>query len=102
MTSRWYDYVALRIGAFHFKSALCLVSRSWASAGWGYGFNLSQDHLVEGSGKFMGGNSSRYVTTLISLVTINSIKLELVFLICLVASHEHMFKGLCDFMDGNP
>lgn len=50
----------------------------------------------------MGGNSSRYVTTLINLVTINSIILELVFFICLVASHEHMFKGLCDFMDGSP
>ena len=48
---------------------------------------ISQDHLIEGPCEFMGGNSSRNGTTLISLVTTG---------IVIVTSRYHMFKGLCE------
>ena len=45
----------------------------------------------------MGRNSLDYVTTLISLVTISIV---MMFLICYTTFRKHMFKGLCEFMGG--
>ena len=56
----------------------------------------SHDHLIEGSCELM-----RYVTNLISLVTIRNVIVEML-LICYVASCEHMFQGLRVFMGGSP
>ena len=59
----------------------------------------SQDHLIEGSCKFMGGSSSLYVTTLTSSEAIGSTIVEM-FLICHLTLRDHMFKGLREFMEG--
>ena len=45
----------------------------------------SQDHLIEGSCKFMGESSLWFVTTLINIVTIS---------IVIVEHGDHIFKGL--------
>ena len=45
----------------------------------------------------MGRNSLDYVTTVISLVTISIV---MMFLICYTTFRKHMFKGLCEFMGG--
>ena len=37
--------------------------------------HVIDDHLIEGSCKFTGGSSLRYVTTLITLVTVRIVKL---------------------------
>ena len=52
------------------------------------------DHLIVGVGscKYMGVSSSKYVTTLVSLVNIDIMTAEILFSICQVASCEHMFK----------
>ena len=49
----------------------------------------------------MGGSFLRYVTTLISLVTVSIVIVE-VFFICHVISREQMFKGLWEIMGGSP
>ena len=49
----------------------------------------------------MGENVLCYATTLMSLVTISIVMVEM-FLICHMASREHMFEGLCEFMGGSP
>ena len=54
---------------------------------------ILHEHLLEGSCEFMVGSSLRCVTTLISLVTISTMTLEILFLIGQVTSYKHMFKG---------
>ena len=66
--------------------------------------NLSGDltlTLHEGSCEFIGGSSSRYVTTMISLETISVVIVEM-FLNCQATTQDHMFKGLRGFMSGSP
>ena len=65
-----------------------------------------QDHMVKGSSEFMEGSSSLYVTTLSCLVAIGIVVVELcyLFVLCLiyhVAPHDHVFKGLCNFVGGS-
>ena len=45
----------------------------------------THEHLIDGSCKFTGGSSLRYVT-LISLVTISIVSVEIIILICHVTS----------------
>ena len=59
---------------------------------------ISQDHLIERSCEYMGGNSSRNGTILISLVTIDSDSGDIIFLIRYVTTRDHMFKGLCELL----
>ena len=54
---------------------------------------ILHEHLLEGSCEFMVGSSLRCVTTLISLVTISTMTLEILFLIGHVTSYKHMLKG---------
>ena len=62
-----------------------------------------QDQLIEGSGKYMGESSSKYVTTLVSLVNKGTmISGDIMFLICDMGSCKHIFKGLYEFMVGIP
>ena len=65
-----------------------------------------QDQLIEGSGKYMGESSSKYVTTLVSLVNTMTlctmISGDIMFLICDMGSCKHIFKGLYEFMCGIP
>ena len=49
----------------------------------------TDEHLIDGSCKFMGGSSLRYVT-LISLVTISIVSVEIIILICHVTSCENL------------
>ena len=51
-----------------------------------------QDHLIQGSCKFIGGSSLQYITMLASLMTIDIVIAEIKFLICHVTSRKHMFK----------
>ena len=62
------------------------------------------DHLIVGVGscKYMSVSSSKYVTTLVSLVNIDIMTVEILFSICQVASCGHMFKESCEFMGGIP
>ena len=43
-----------------------------------------------------------YIIILISLGTIRIMMVEICFLICHITSCEHVFKGLCEFMDETP
>ena len=60
----------------------------------------SYDHLIEGSCDFIGGSSSRHVKTLISLVTISTVKEMLkvcrlkMFLICHMTSPKHISRAM--------
>ena len=85
----------LKMGASHCKSAPFLVWCQWVYCCCIYLIChvASQDHLIEGSCKFMGGSSLWYVTTLINIVTIS---------IVIVEHGDHIFKGLCEFMGGCP
>ena len=60
----------------------------------------SQDNLIEGSCKIMGGKSSRYVTTLASFVTKGIVIMEM-FLIFHITSLDYTFKGLYEVMCGS-
>ena len=50
----------------------------------------------------MGGSSSRYITSLISLVNIFFCIVIVLFLICHVNPTLRMCKGLCEYMGGSP
>ena len=96
--------MAGRVRASRGKSALGLVWCTWVFWKWRYNCFIchvtSYEYLIEGPYDVMGGNSSRYVTTLKSLVIIDIMVVEICFEF--VTSREHMFKGLCEFMGGSP
>ena len=60
-----------------------------------------QDHVIKGSSDFMEKSSSWSVTTLSGLVAIDVDVVVIVILIYLVASRDHIFKGLCNFVGGS-
>ena len=59
-----------------------------------------QNHVIKGSSDFMEGSPSLSVTTLLGLATIVILLVEM-FLIYNVASRDHIFKGLCNFVGGS-
>ena len=61
----------------------------------------STNRLVKGSCNFMIRNSSLYVTTLPSLVTIGFVIVEM-YLVCYVIQQDHVTEGSCDYLDGSP
>ena len=67
--------MTLRMGASHCKSVPCLVCVHESSAGGDVMYVIchmtSQDHLIEKACEFTGGNSLRYITRLITLLTIS-------------------------------
>ena len=48
-----------------------------------------RNHMIEGSNNFIKGNSSRYVTTLTSLVAIGKVLVEM-FLVCHLIKQDHV------------
>ena len=58
----------------------------------------SQDHMIEESRDFVGGNSSLYATTQLSMVANDNAVVEM-FLICQAISPNHVIIWLCDFME---
>ena len=52
----------------------------------------SQDHVIKGTWNSVNGSSSWFVSTVISLLTIDIVDGDLMFLICLVISRNHLFK----------
>ena len=57
--------VALSLVEVEIKYLICHVTK--------------QSHVIEGTCNFMSGNSSRYVTTLLSLVAIDIVEAEIRF-----------------------
>ena len=57
---------------------------------------ISKDHMIEESCNFMNERSSLYVSTLPSLVTIDSGSGDMLLIFHMI-SKNHVIKGLCDF-----
>ena len=56
---------------------------------------------LQGSSDFMEVSSSLNVINLPGLMAIGIAVVEVMFLIYYVASHDYVFKDLCNFVDGS-
>ena len=56
-----------------------------------------QDHMIKGTSNFMKGT----ITTPPGLVATDIVIVEIMLLNIPVASSEHVFKRLCNFVDGS-
>ena len=82
MTTFLKDYVKLWVEASHGKSPPCLVWCQWVLCKWIYNtFNFSRALIRQPQGGIMqvsgGSSSSRYVTTMTSLVTVGNVIVEI-------------------------
>ena len=92
--------MTLKMGVSLGKSAPYLVRYPWVFCKWRYGRLIcdviSQDNLIEESYEFLSGSSSRYVTILTNLVTIDIVKWKLH-----KTSPNHVIEGSCNVMSEN-
>ena len=98
--------VALRMRAYHRKSAPCLIWSSWVFCRWRYNvFNLSS-HLTWsphwGGMRIYGWEFLVLCNYADNFCAHKHCDGWNMFLICHVTSRKYMLKGLCELMGGSP
>ena len=63
---------------------------------------ILQDDVITGSCDFVGRSLKWRVTSLPSLVVIDTGRGDIMILVCLMISQDHVIKGSCDFMPWSP